>query len=65
MPTPYMHQQNGVVECENCTIVEMARNMCHDQNLDKLFWTEAVVNAVYIQNHCFIRMLDFIMLEKA
>ena len=29
MSTPYTPQQNGVMNCVKCTIVEMARNMLH------------------------------------
>ena len=49
---PYRPQQNGVVERAYRTIVEMARSMIHVQKLDKSFWAEAVVNAVYTRNRC-------------
>ena len=60
-----MPQQNGVVERANRTIVEMVRNMLHAQNLDKSFWAEAVVNAVYTRNRCPTRVLDSITPEEA
>ena len=44
---PYIPQQNGIAERANRTIVEMARNMLHAQNLDLELWAEAVVNAMY------------------
>jgi transposase InsO family protein len=56
--TPYRPQQNGVAEHANLTIVEMARSMIHAQKLDKLFWAEAVVNAVYTRNRCLTRALE-------
>ena len=47
MSTPYTPQQNRAAEREIHTIVEMARNMLHAQDLDKSFWTKIVV---YTQN---------------
>lgn len=52
LSTPYTPQQNGVAECANRTIVEMARSMLHHQNLNKNLWAEAVVTAVYTRNRC-------------
>jgi hypothetical protein len=34
----YRSKQNGIGECANCTIVKMATNMIHAQNLNKSFW---------------------------
>ena len=48
MSTQYMPQQNEIAERTNRTIVEMAWNMLHAQNLDKSFWTETTTNGVYI-----------------
>ena len=45
-----------MTECAN-TIVKIARNMFHVQNLDKSFWAETVVNTVYTRNHCPTRAL--------
>ena len=50
--TPYTHQQNGVFEGANLTIVEMARRMLHAQNLNLDLWMEIVVNVVYTRNRC-------------
>lgn len=44
----YVLQQNGVAKRANCIIVEMTKNMLYAQNHDKSFWTEEVINAVYI-----------------
>ena len=63
--TPYRPQQNGVAERANCTIVEMARSMIHAQKLDKSFWAEAVVNAVYTRNRCPTRALERMTPEEA
>ena len=49
---PYTPQQNGVVECANRTIVEMARCMLYTQGLRCEIWAEAVSNAVYTRNRC-------------
>ena len=49
---PYTPQQNGVAECANRTIVEMARSMIHSKGLGKQFWAEAVCNAAYTCNWC-------------
>jgi hypothetical protein len=63
--TPYRPQQNGVAKRANRTIVEMARSMIHAQKLDKSFWAEAVVNAVYTRNRCPTRTLEHMTPEEA
>lgn len=47
---PYTPQQNGVAERKNRYLVEMARCMLLDANMDHRFWGEAVVTANYLQN---------------
>lgn len=37
----------------------MARSMFHGQKLNKSFWMEAVVNAIYTRNRCPTRALNF------
>nr|GEW20658.1 retrovirus-related Pol polyprotein from transposon TNT 1-94 [Tanacetum cinerariifolium] len=44
------HQQNGVVERRNRTLIEAARTMLADSKLPTTFWTEAVNTACYVQN---------------
>lgn len=61
---PYTPQQYGITKHANCTTVEIARSMFHTQNLDKSFWAEAAVNAVYIQNRCPTRAFDFITSDE-
>ena len=56
MSTPYTPQQNRAAEREIHTIVEMARNMLHAQDLDKSFWTKIVVHT---QNQWLTRALAF------
>ena len=48
--TPYTPQQNGVDERYNRTIMEMARAMMFETNLDFKFWGEAVVFSTNILN---------------
>lgn len=47
---PYSPQQNGVAERKNRTLIEMARCMILEAELENKFWGEAVVMANYIQN---------------
>ena len=47
---PYTPQQNGVAERKNRTLMEAARCMLIDAELDKRFWAEAVNTANYLQN---------------
>lgn len=47
---PYSPQQNGVAERKNRSLLEMARCMLLDANLDKKYWGEAINTANYLQN---------------
>jgi transposase InsO family protein len=58
LSTPYRPQQNEVIERANRTIIEIAKSMIHAQKLNKSFWTEAVVNAVYTRNRCPTKVLE-------
>ena len=44
--------------------MEIEKSMLYVLNLDKLFWTEAVINAVYIQKIYLVRALDSITSEE-
>lgn len=48
--TPYFHQQNGVPERLNRTLVTIARAMLQDARLPEPFWEDAIVTACYIRN---------------
>eukprot|EP00253_Pinus_taeda_P024984 PITA_24984 len=48
--TVYTPQQNGVVERMNRTLLERARSMLSNTNLQKELWTEAVATACYVIN---------------
>jgi hypothetical protein len=50
-------QQNGVVECKNCTLVEMARTMLHEHRAPRCFWAEAINTACNISNQFFLHSL--------
>ena len=47
---PYNPEQNEIAERKNRTIIEVARAMIFDQNLEYYLWAEASYTAVYIQN---------------
>ena len=47
---PYSPQQNGSVERDNRTIVEMANTMMQAASLPKYLWAELVNTAVYLMN---------------
>ena len=47
---PYTPEQNGVAERSNRTVVEKARCMLEESNLDRSYWAEAVNTAVYLKN---------------
>nr|GEU76037.1 hypothetical protein [Tanacetum cinerariifolium] len=47
-------KQNGVVERQNCTLVEASRTMLSASQLLLFFWAEAIANAYYTQNRSII-----------
>ncbi|WVZ52850.1 LOW QUALITY PROTEIN: hypothetical protein U9M48_003869 [Paspalum notatum var. saurae] len=53
--SPYTPPQNGVVECKNRTLVEMAWMMLDEHRTLRRFWAEAVNTACYIANRIFLR----------
>ena len=64
MNTPYDLQQNGVAERKNRTIMEVARETLHDQDLPMHLWEEATRTTMYVQNHTPHRVLKNKNLEK-
>lgn len=50
---PCMPEQNGVIECWNKTIVELACLMIFVCNLPNDLWPKAMGHATYIQNHTY------------
>ena len=47
---PYAHQANGTAERAIRTIVTIGRSMLHHAKLDKRFWAEAAMTAIYVKN---------------
>jgi transposase InsO family protein len=50
LTNPYNSQQNGVVERKKKSIVEVVKEMIHDQNLPMHRWEKASSTVVYDQN---------------
>jgi transposase InsO family protein len=53
--SPYVPQQNGVVERKNRTLVEMARTMLDEFSTPRKFWAEAISTTSYVSNRVFLR----------
>ncbi|CAI5738491.1 unnamed protein product [Hyaloperonospora brassicae] len=47
---PYAHQTNGTAERAIRSIVTIDRSLLHHAKLDKCFWAEAAMTAIYIKN---------------
>ncbi|XP_016567276.1 uncharacterized protein LOC107865544 [Capsicum annuum] len=47
LTTPYTPKQNGVAECKNCTVIEMARSLLKGKGLPNQYWAEAIATLVY------------------
>ena len=47
---PYAHQTNATAERAIRTIVTIGRSLLHHAKLDKCFWAEAAMTAIYIKN---------------
>lgn len=57
--TPYTPQQNGLAERMNRTLLERARCMLLNAQLQKQYWAEAISTAAYITNRCPTRVIEF------
>ena len=53
--TPYIPQQNGVVERKNRTLIDMARTMLDEYKMSDLFWCEAVNTACHAINRPYLQ----------
>ncbi|WVZ70257.1 hypothetical protein U9M48_018934 [Paspalum notatum var. saurae] len=53
--SPYVPQQNEVVERKNRTLVGMARTMFDEHRTPRKFWAEAINTACYVSNRIFLR----------
>lgn len=61
---PYTPQQNGLAERMNRTLMERARCMLLNANLQKCYWGEAVTTAAYITNRCPTRSISYATPEE-
>lgn len=57
--TPYTSQQNGIAERYNRSIMNMTRAMLKKAKLDKKYWAEALITAVYLKNVVATRVLEW------
>jgi hypothetical protein len=55
--SPYMPQQNGVVERKNRTLLDMTRTMLDEYKTSDRFWTEAVNTACYAINRLYLHRI--------
>ncbi|KIJ42164.1 hypothetical protein M422DRAFT_81072, partial [Sphaerobolus stellatus SS14] len=55
---PYSPSQNGVAECFNRTLLELARAMLFEKKLPEFLWEEAVAHAAYLRNRAPTRALE-------
>ena len=53
--SPYVPQQNGVVERKNRTLVEMARMMLDQHMTPRRYWAKAINTTCFVSNHIFLR----------
>ena len=53
--SPYVPQQNGVVEHKNRTLVEMARMMLDQHMTPRRYWAKAINTTCFVSNHIFLR----------
>ncbi|KAL4575763.1 hypothetical protein LXL04_011848 [Taraxacum kok-saghyz] len=65
MTTRYTPQQDGVAKRANRTIIEKARSMLRNKNLDNTYWGEAVACACYLINRTSTKSLDNKTLQEA
>ena len=54
LSAPYTPQQNGIVECKNRTLVEMARTMLDEYKTPRRFWIEAIDTACHVINRVYL-----------
>ena len=47
---PYSSSQNGVAECLNRSLLEMARSILYEKQLPRFLWQEAVSYANFTRN---------------
>jgi transposase InsO family protein len=52
--TPYIPQQNGVVERKNHTLIDMARTMLDEYKTPNIFWCDTVNTACHDINRLYL-----------
>jgi hypothetical protein len=55
--SPYTHQQNGVVERNNRTLLDMTRTMLDEYKTPGQFWAESINTACYSINRLYIHRI--------
>jgi hypothetical protein len=55
--SPYMPQQNGLVERKNRTLLDMARTMLDEYKTSDRFWAEAVNTTCYAINRLYLHRI--------
>jgi transposase InsO family protein len=56
--TPYIPQQNGIIEHRNGMVVATDRSMLKAKGLPRWFWGEVVNSTVYVLNMCLTKSID-------
>ena len=62
--TPYAHQQNGIAERLNRTLMVKARSMLFQNNLPLGLWAEAVATANFVRNYSVCSTVGISPFEK-
>ena len=65
LTAPYSPLQNGVVECQNQTIIGITMSLLMTIGMPERFWGEAVMMAVYLLNRSPMQSLDWKMPHEA
>ena len=52
-------QQNGIAECKNRHILEVARALCFTMHVPKRFWADAIMIVVFLINRMFVRVINY------
>jgi transposase InsO family protein len=55
--SPYTHQQNGVVDRKNRTLLDMARTMLDEYKTLDRFWAKAINTACYSINRLYLHQI--------